>query len=56
MIFFFLNKQIIKGVGIVLSGVVISGTAKINQLVLLGPDKTKQFKPVLIKSIQINRV
>ncbi|CAD8063383.1 unnamed protein product [Paramecium primaurelia] len=46
----------VPGVGIVVSGIVRSGKAILNQHVLLGPDKAKQFKPVTIKSIHINRV
>ena len=46
----------IPGIGIVLSGVVKSGTAKPNQIALLGPDKTKNFKSVTLKTIHINRV
>lgn len=43
-------------VGIVVSGVIRSGTAKINQVVLLGPDTRRLFRQVIIKSIHINRV
>lgn len=46
----------VPGVGIVVSGLVRSGKAVINQHALLGPDKTKVFKNVVIKSIHINRV
>ena len=46
----------IPGIGIVLSGVMKSGAAKINQVALLGPDKAKGFKSVTLKSIHINRV
>lgn len=38
-----------------LSGIVKSGVAKLNDLCLLGPDKTKNFKPVQIKSIHLSR-
>jgi len=46
----------IPGIGIVLSGIMKSGTAKPNQIALLGPDKNKMFKSVTLKTIHINRV
>lgn len=46
----------VPGVGIVVSGVMKSGTVKLNQVVQLGPDKAKQFKQVVIRSIHLNRV
>ncbi|CAD8073034.1 unnamed protein product [Paramecium sonneborni] len=46
----------VTGVGIVVSGIMRSGKAALNQHVLLGPDKNKQFKSVTIKSIHIDRV
>ncbi|CAK80307.1 unnamed protein product (macronuclear) [Paramecium tetraurelia] len=46
----------VPGVGVVVSGIVRSGKAGLNQHALLGPDKGKTFKPVTIKSIHINRV
>ncbi|CAD8083477.1 unnamed protein product [Paramecium sonneborni] len=46
----------VPGVGNVVSGIIRSGKAVVNQHVLLGPDKNKQFKPVTIKSIHINRM
>jgi GTPase len=39
----------------VLSGIVRSGIAKLNENCLLGPDKTKNFKTVQIKSIHVSR-
>lgn len=45
----------VEGVGLILSGIVKSGVAKLNQACLLGPDKTKNFKTVSIKSIHVNR-
>ena len=47
---------LVSGVGIVVSGLIKSGTAKLNQTVLLGPDSTRLFKSVIIKSIHVNRV
>lgn len=43
------------GVGIILSGIVKSGIARLNDLCLLGPDKLKNFKSVQIKSIHVSR-
>ncbi len=45
----------VEGVGMVLSGIVKSGVATINAHCLLGPDKVKNFKQVVIKSIHVNR-
>jgi GTPase len=41
---------------LVLSGIIRSGVATVNKKCLLGPDLLKNFKPVIIKSIHINRV
>ena len=46
----------VSGVGLVISGIVKSGTAKIGQNLYMGPDKMKSFKMVTIKSIHVNRV
>ena len=46
---------VVEGVGLVLSGIVRSGVAKLNQHCLLGPDKARNFKPVVIKSIHVSR-
>lgn len=46
---------VVEGVGLVLSGIVKSGIAKLNDNCLLGPDKTKNFKAVQIKSIHLSR-
>jgi len=47
---------LIPGIGIVLSGSVKTGTAKVKQIALLGPDKEGGYKSVSIKSIHCNRV
>lgn len=47
---------LVSGVGVVVSGLVKSGTIKLNSPVLLGPDKSNSFKPVVVKSIHVNRV
>lgn len=38
------------------SGIVKSGMVALNKHCLLGPDKIKNFKPVSVKSIHVNRV
>jgi len=43
-------------VGVVYSGVVVSGTLKVGQVVMLGPDKEGQFKQVQIKTIHFKRM
>lgn len=40
----------------VVSGVIKSGVVTINKSCLLGPDKLKNFKNVVVKSIHVNRV
>eukprot|EP01015_Nassula_variabilis_P021930 TRINITY_DN3969_c0_g1_i3.p1 TRINITY_DN3969_c0_g1~~TRINITY_DN3969_c0_g1_i3.p1 ORF type:complete len:247 (+),score=20.39 TRINITY_DN3969_c0_g1_i3:65-805(+) len=47
---------LVSGVGLVVSGVVRQGVIKPNQTMLLGPDRTKQFRPISIRSIHVNRV
>lgn len=46
---------VVEGVGLILSGIVKSGVAKLNQVCLMGPDKVKNFKQVSIKSIHVSR-
>ena len=46
----------VSGVGIVVSGIVRAGTIKINSTLMLGPDRNNTFRPVLVKSIHVNRV
>lgn len=46
---------VVPGVGLVISGLIKAGTAKLNQVCVLGPDKNKTFKTVMIKSIHVNR-
>jgi GTPase len=43
-------------VGLVVSGVIRSGVVCLNKSCLLGPDKLKNFKGVVVKSIHVNRV
>jgi len=47
---------LVEGVGLVVSGIVRSGVVTLNKFCLLGPDKLKNFKGVIIKSIHVNRV
>ena len=46
----------VSGVGLVISGLVKAGTIKAGIQLLLGPDKSNQYKPISIKSIHVNRV
>jgi GTPase len=46
---------VVEGVGLVVTGIIKSGTARLNQQCHLGPDKGKGFKTVVIKSIHVNR-
>lgn len=47
---------LVEGVGLVVSGVIKSGVVTNNKSCLLGPDKLKNFKNVVVKSIHVNRV
>lgn len=46
---------VVEGVGLVVTGIIKSGTARLNQQCYLGPDKVKGFRTVVIKSIHVNR-
>jgi len=46
----------VTGVGIVVAGTMKSGTIMQNSQVLLGPDKTGNFRPVLVRSIHSKRI
>lgn len=45
-----------KAFGLILGGVVVKGTVKLNQELMFGPDKNGNFKPVIIKGIHEDRV
>ncbi len=45
----------VTGVGIVVAGTLKSGTVVPNTTLLLGPDKTGKFNPVIVKSIHHKR-
>lgn len=45
----------VKGVGLVLSGTLVSGTVTVGQILLLGPDKKGDFRQVVVKSIHFKR-
>jgi len=46
----------VNGVGIVVGGILRAGSIHSNQQLLLGPDKTGHFRPVLVKTIHYKRV
>ena len=46
----------VQGVGLVVSGTLTSGTVKVGQTLLCGPDKNKKFRAVTVKSLHVNRV
>ena len=50
------DNFMVPGVGIVVNGVVKSGTIKPNTTLLLGPDKANLFRVVTVKTIHVNRV
>ncbi|RLF00966.1 MAG: hypothetical protein DRJ63_00980 [Thermoprotei archaeon] len=46
----------VRGVGLVVSGLVLEGEVRVNERVLIGPDSRGLFKSVRVKSIHVNRV
>lgn len=46
----------VNGVGLVVGGLLRGGQIRPNQQLLLGPDRTGQFKPILVKTIHYKRV
>lgn len=50
------DQFIVNGVGLVVSGLLKSGTAKAGQQLILGPDKQNNYRQVAIKSVHFNRV
>eukprot|EP00744_Colponema_vietnamica_P003000 GILI01004647.1.p1 GENE.GILI01004647.1~~GILI01004647.1.p1 ORF type:complete len:563 (+),score=147.71 GILI01004647.1:311-1999(+) len=46
----------VTGVGMVVAGTMRAGSVEANQTLLLGPDKTGQFKPITVRSIHSRRV
>ena len=50
------DQFVVNGVGLVVSGLLKSGTAKIGQQLILGPDKQNDYRQVTIKGIHFNRV
>ena len=50
------ERFVVTGVGLVVSGTLRSGTIKIGQVLLCGPDKFKKFRAVTVRSIHVNRV
>jgi len=50
------DKFDVKGVGVVVSGVVLRGSATVDQVVQIGPFGDGTFRKVRVRSIQVNRV
>lgn len=50
------ERFVVTGIGLVVSGTLRSGTIKTGQVLLCGPDRFKKFRPVVIKSVHVNRV
>ena len=50
------NKYMVIGCGTVVSGMLLKGTVKINDSILIGPDSNGNYKKTQIKSIQCKRV
>lgn len=47
--------QKVRGVGLVVSGILESGTVRVGDTKYIGPNSEGKFVPVIIKSIQVNR-
>ncbi|PSN83607.1 hypothetical protein B9Q01_04165 [Candidatus Marsarchaeota G1 archaeon OSP_D] len=50
------DKFMVKGTGLVVSGLINQGSVSVGQEVLLGPFKDGSFREVKVKSIHVNRV
>lgn len=50
------DKFVVNGVGLVVSGILKSGTVKVGQNLFLGPDKNNKYTMVQIKSLHFSRV
>lgn len=50
------GKYLVKGIGTVVSGYLLSGTVRLNDNVIIGPDSTGSYKKTQIKSIHYNRI
>ncbi len=50
------DKFVVQGIGLVVSGLLKSGTVKANCQLLMGPTKMNEYKQVIVKSIHFNRV
>lgn len=49
------EKFNVTGVGLVVSGTLRQGTIKVGDTLMCGPDKMRKFRPVLVKTLHINR-
>jgi len=50
------EKFIVTGIGLVVSGLLKSGTVNTNSQLLMGPTKMNEYKQVVVRSIHFNRV
>lgn len=50
------ERFVVSGIGLVVSGILKSGTVKINTQLLMGPNKMNEYKLVSVRSIHFNRV
>jgi GTPase len=50
------SRYYAKGVGLILGGTVVRGYLKMEQVLMFGPDRIGNFRPVVVKGIHENRV
>ena len=50
------DQFLVTGVGLVVSGLLKAGVAKIGSQLILGPDKNNEYRQVIIKGMHFNRV
>jgi GTPase len=50
------EKFVVQGIGLVVSGLLKSGTIKTNSQLLMGPNKMNEYKQIVVRSIHFNRV
>ena len=50
------ERFVVQGIGLVVSGLLKAGTVRANSQLLLGPNKSNEYRQVLVRSVHFNRV